>query len=187
MASLNFVHLIGNVGKDPEVRQFEGGGQLCTFTLATTERFTDRNGQQQENTEWHSIVLNGKLAGLSQYIHKGSTLYIGGKIHTRSWSDQQGNKRYQTEIVGQTVQLLDGRQQNQQQAAPAPVQAPAPAPAFQPNTAPAPGYAPQPQYPSAPAPQMPPAQPQYPPQPQYQPAPQAPQYQPGSADQDLPF
>lgn len=185
MASLNFVHLIGNVGKDPEVRQFEGGGQLCTFTLATTERFTDRNGLQQENTEWHNIVLNGKLAGLSQFIHKGSTLYIGGKIHTRSWSDQQGNKRYQTEIVGQTVQLLDGRPQNQQQAAP--VQAPAPAPAFQPNTAPAPGYAPQPQYPSAPAPQMPPAQPQYPAQTQYQPAPKAPQYQPGHADQDLPF
>lgn len=153
MASLNSVNLIGRVGKDPEVRNFEGGNKLATFTLATDESYTDRSGQRQEATEWHNIVLNGRLADIAEkYVRKGSMLYIGGKIKTRSWQDQQGQKHYQTEIVGLQLQLLDKREaQPQAQAqAPAPVRPaynqPAPPPQYQ---QPAPQYAPpapQPQY-----------------------------------------
>lgn len=179
MASLNSVNLIGRVGKDPEVRNFEGGNKLATFTLATDESYTDRAGQRQEATEWHNIVLNGRLADIAEkYVRKGSMLYIGGKIKTRSWQDQQGQKHYQTEIVGLQLQLLDKREAQPQAPAPAPAQpayqAPAPAPTYQ---APAP-----PQY-QQPAPQQyaPPAQPQYGPQPGY-----APQY--GAQEgPDLPF
>jgi len=111
MASLNRIDLIGRVGKEPDVRQFDGGGQMCTFTLATSETYTDRAGTKKEQTEWHNIVLNGKLAGVAQYIHKGSQIYVSGKIRTRTWSDQNGQSRSQTEVVGLIVQLLDSRQQ----------------------------------------------------------------------------
>lgn len=127
MPSLNKVHLIGVVGKDPETRQFGDGGQVCNFTLATSETYTDREGQKQEQTTWHNIVLNGKLANLSQYIHKGSRLYIEGKIRTRSYNTQDGQTRYVTEIIANGLQLLDPRPQQQEQPAPAP-QRPAPAP-----------------------------------------------------------
>lgn len=163
--------LIGRAGKDPEVRQFEGGSKVANFTLATDESYTDRNGQRQNATEWHNIVLNGKLADVAQqYIHKGSMLYVGGKIRTRSWQDQQGNKHYQTEIVGMSLQLLDPRPQ--QQAVPAPQFQQAPQ-----QYAPQPGYAPapQPQYqqaPAAPAPRQQAPTPAPSPYPQY--APQAP-------------
>ena len=167
MATLNKVFLIGRVGKDPEVRQFDGGNKVANFTLATDESYTDRNGQRQTATEWHNLVLNGKLADIAeQYVHKGSMLYIEGKIRTRSWQDQQGNKHYQTEVVGLGMQLLDPKPQA---AAPAPQPA---APQYQQAPAPRPQYAPQPQAPApAPAPQ-----PQYNAYPQYQqaPAPQAP-------------
>lgn len=154
MATLNKVFLIGRVGKDPEVRQFDGGNKVANFTLATDESYTDRNGQRQTATEWHNLVLNDKLADIAaQYVHKGSMLYIEGKIRTRSWQDQSGNKHYQTEVVGLGMQLLDPKPQS---AAPAPQPA---APQYQ--QAPAPQYAPQPQ---APAPQ--PTYPQYAPQPQ---------------------
>lgn len=162
MASLNSVHLIGRAGKDPEVRQFEGGSKLAKFTLATDESYTDRNGQRQSATEWHNIILNGKLADVAaQYIHKGSMVYIGGKIRTRSWRDQEGNDHYQTEIVGMTLQLLDPKPQAQ-----------APAPAYQQAPAPQTQYAPAPaapQYRQAPAPQAPSPYPQYEPQPQIPP------------------
>ena len=180
MASLNSVNLIGRVGKDPEVRNFEGGNKLATFTLATDESYTDRAGQRQEATEWHNIVLNGRLADIAEkYVRKGSMLYIGGKIKTRSWQDQQGQKHYQTEIVGLQLQLLDKREAQPQPQAPAQpaYQAPAPAPTYQ---APAPPQYQQP----APAPQYaPPAQPpQYPPQGGY-----APQYGGGAPNDDCPF
>ena len=146
MASLNKVHLIGTVGKDPETRQFGDGGQVCNFTLATSETYIDREGQRQEQTEWHNIVLNGKLANLSQYIHKGSKLYIEGKIRTRSWQGQDGQKRYTTEIVALGSQLLDPKPQ---QAPPQPQQAPVP-------QRPAPQARPSRPVPSAPAPVPPP-------------------------------
>lgn len=178
MASLNFVQLICRVGNDPEVRQFDNGNKICSFRAATTESYTDRNNQRQEQTEWHSITLNGKLADLAPYIYKGSLLYVGGKIRTRSWTDQTGQVRYQTEIVGTTVQLLSPRRDAPQQVQPS-AQAPQYAPA------PQPGYvAPAPQAP-APASQ---GYQQFPPMQGYAPAPQAPAPAPtNEVDSDLPF
>lgn len=167
-ASLNKIFLIGGVGKDPETRQFQDGGQVCNFTLATSESYTDRNGERKEDTTWHNIVLNGKLANLSQYIHKGSKLYVEGKLRNRSYTTQSGEQRFVTEVVAIGVQLLDPKQQSQQPQAPQ-YQQPAPPPA-------APGYA---QPPMPPQPQY--SQPPVPPQPQYgQP------YPPQGAE-DLPF
>jgi len=158
MASLNRIMLIGGVGKDPEVRQFQDGAQVCNFTLATSESYTDRSGEKKEDTTWHNIVLNGKLAGLSQYIHKGSKLYVEGKIRNRSYQTQNGETRYVTEVVGLGVQLLDSKPQAQLSA-----------PAQQPSYPPQGGYAPQPGYAQA-APAQAPAQvagPQPPAQPGY--------------------
>ena len=114
--SLNKVMLIGNVGRDPEVRYLEGnnpGGQgrkVATFTLATTERFRDRSGETRENTEWHNIVAWGQPADVCErFVHKGTQLYIEGRLRTRSWTDQSGNKRFTTEINVDTLQLLGRR------------------------------------------------------------------------------
>ena len=107
MSGVNKVILIGNLGKDPELRYTPGGQPVATFTLATTERWNDRNGQRQDRTEWHNIVVWGKLAELvNQYLKKGRSAYIEGRIATRSWDDKDGNKRYKTEIVANQVQFL---------------------------------------------------------------------------------
>lgn len=137
MASLNKVMLIGNVGKDPEVRDFEGGLRRASFTLATTEQFRDR-----EQTEWHNIIAWRQLADLAdKYIRKGSQIYVEGRITTRSWDGNDGTKRYTTEIVANTIQLL-GRKGDGSPAegasAPAAPRAAAPAPAPRPAPAPAP-------------------------------------------------
>jgi len=109
MAGVNKVILIGNLGKDPELRYTPGGQPVCTFSLATTERRTDKTGQKKETTEWHNIVFFGKTAELvNQYLKKGRSCYIEGKITTRSWDDRDGNKKYKTEIIGNTVQFLGG-------------------------------------------------------------------------------
>ena len=142
--SLNKVMLIGNVGRDPEVRYLEGnaasgGTKVATFTLATTERYRDRSGEQRENTEWHNIVAWRNSADIAErYVKKGTQLYIEGRLRTRSWADQAGNKKYTTEIVVDSLQLL-GRRQDEG-GVPAPYQAPAqPAyqqqPAYQPRPA----------------------------------------------------
>jgi single-strand DNA-binding protein len=117
--SLNKVMLIGNVGKDPEVRYLDGnnpnGGstKVATFTLATTERYRDRNGELRENTEWHNIVAWRNSADVAEkYIRKGTQLYIEGKLRTRSWTDQTGNKRYTTEITVDNLQLLGRKSDN---------------------------------------------------------------------------
>lgn len=118
--SLNKVMLIGNVGKDPEVRYLENNPapqgtnpKVAQFTLATTERFRDRNGEVRENTEWHNIVAWRGLADLAEkYIRKGSQLYIEGRIRTRSWNDQAGAKQYRTEIVADSIQLLGRKSDN---------------------------------------------------------------------------
>ena len=107
--------LIGNVGRDPEVRYLEGnnGAKVATFTLATTERYRDRNGETRENTEWHNIVAWRNTADVvEKFVRKGTQLYIEGRIRTRSWDDQTGNKRYTTEIIADTLQLLGKKSDN---------------------------------------------------------------------------
>ncbi|MBN1577323.1 MAG: single-stranded DNA-binding protein [Chitinispirillaceae bacterium] len=107
MIGVNKVILIGNLGKDPELRYTPGGQPVASFSLATTERWNDRNGQRQDRTEWHNIVAWGKLGELvNQYLKKGRSAYIEGRITTRSWDDKDGNKRYKTEIVANQIQFL---------------------------------------------------------------------------------
>ena len=116
MASLNKVLLIGNVGKDPEIKTFASGNKVASITLATTERYKDRNGNQKEDTEWHSVQVFGKLADIvERFVHKGSLLYVEGKIRTRSY-ESDGRTIYKTEIVANAIQMLDRRQQEQRPA-----------------------------------------------------------------------
>ena len=118
--ALNKVLLIGNVGKDPEVRHLESGAAVATITLATSERYRDRNGEMRELTEWHTVIAWRQLADLAEnYIRKGSQIYVEGKIRSRSWDDQNGQKRYVTEIQADTIQLLGRRGDN---TAPQPAQ-----------------------------------------------------------------
>ena len=116
---VNKVILIGNVGQDPEVRytgDVNNSAKVATIRLATTERFRGRDGNLQEHTEWHSVVVWRNTADVvEKYVRKGTQLYIEGRIRTRSWDDQNGNKRYVTEIVADTLQLLGRRPEGQQQ------------------------------------------------------------------------
>ena len=173
MASVNKVIIVGNLGRDPEMRTFPSGDQVANVTIATTDRWRDKNtGENKEATEWHRVVFNGRLAEIvGQYLRKGSQVYVEGSIRTRKWTDQSGQERYSTEIRADTMQMLGARQgmgggnQNQgygddagygdnggggydaaprRQAAPAPRQA-APAPRMAPPAA-------------APAPMAPPPQ-----------------------------
>jgi single-strand DNA-binding protein len=105
--SVNKVILVGNVGKDPEIRYLEGGTAVCSFPLATSESYRNRDGEKVTNTEWHNIVLWRGLAEIAEkYVKKGSQLYIEGRIRTRSWDDKEGNKRYTTEIIADNMQML---------------------------------------------------------------------------------
>jgi single-strand DNA-binding protein len=107
---VNKVILIGNVGKDPELRYTPSGQAVCDVRLATNENWTDKQGQKQERTEWHSVVLWGKPAEIvKQYVTKGQKLYVEGRLQTRSWDDKDGKKRYMTEIVAQDFMFLSGR------------------------------------------------------------------------------
>ncbi len=109
MAGVNKVILIGNLGKDPELKYLPSGQAVATFSLATTEKWTDKTGKRQERTEWHNIVVYGKPAeNVNQYLKKGRSAYVEGRITTRSWDDRDGNKKYKTEIVANTVQFLGG-------------------------------------------------------------------------------
>jgi single-strand DNA-binding protein len=108
--SVNKVILVGNVGKDPETRYLEGGTAVCSFPLATSETYRNRDGEKITNTEWHNVVLWRGLAEVAEkYVRKGSQLYIEGRIRTRSWDDRDGNKRYTTEVVGDNMQMLGKR------------------------------------------------------------------------------
>lgn len=109
--SINKATLIGNVGKDPEVKFLPSGSAVANFTLATSERFKDKGGEFQERTEWHNLVAYQRLAEIVRdYVKKGAKLYVEGRIQTRSWDDQQsGQKRYRTEIVVNDLVLLSGR------------------------------------------------------------------------------
>ncbi|HSH64758.1 MAG TPA: single-stranded DNA-binding protein [Bacteroidia bacterium] len=111
MAGINKVILVGNLGKDPEVRHLEGGTAVANFTLATTEAYKDKNGQRVEQTEWHNIVVWRGLAEIAEkYLKKGTTIYLEGKIRTRSWEDKDKVKRYTTEIVADTFTMLSKKE-----------------------------------------------------------------------------
>jgi single-strand DNA-binding protein len=112
MASVNKVIIVGNLGRDPETRAFPSGDQICNIRVATTDRWRDKqSGEMREHTEWHSVVFGGKLAEIaSQYLRKGSQVYVEGSLRTRKWQDQNGNDRYSTEIRGDTMQMLGSRQ-----------------------------------------------------------------------------
>ena len=113
MASVNKVILVGNLGRDPEMRTFPSGDQVANVTIATTDRWRDKNtGENKESTEWHRVMFNGRLAEIvGQYLRKGSQVYIEGSLRTRKWTDQQtGQERYATEIRADTMQMLGSRQ-----------------------------------------------------------------------------
>ena len=110
MRGVNRVMLIGNLGKDPDVQYLEGNIAVAKFPLATTETYKDRTGKLISQTEWHTVVLWRGLAELAQkYLHRGSLVYIEGRLKTRSWEDKEGNKKFATEIVGDNLIMLDKR------------------------------------------------------------------------------
>ena len=177
---INKVILIGNVGQDPEIRytgDVNNGTKVATFRVATTERYRDRSGNLQEHTEWHSIVVWRNTADVvEKYVKKGTQVYIEGRLRSRSWDDQNGNKRYVTEIVADTLQLLGRRPEGQQQGG---YQQQAPQGYQQPQPYQQPGVQQQPTY------QQPGVQ-----QPTYQPPVQHAQPKPAVDDlpeDDLPF
>ena len=109
MGSVNKVILVGNLGRDAELRYTPGGAAVATLNMATTEVWNDRNNQRQERTEWHRVVLWGKTAeSLQEYLTKGKQIYVEGRLQTRQWDDKDGNKRYTTEIKADRVTLLSG-------------------------------------------------------------------------------
>lgn len=113
MASVNKVIIVGNLGRDPEMRTFPSGDQVANVTIATTDRWRDKNtGENKESTEWHRVVFNGRLAEIvGQYLRKGSQVYVEGSLRTRKWTDQAtGQERYATEIRADTMQMLGSRQ-----------------------------------------------------------------------------
>jgi single-strand DNA-binding protein len=129
MGSVNKVILVGNLGRDAELRYTPGGAPVATLNLATTEVWNDKGGQKQEKTEWHRIVLWGKSAeSLNEYLVKGKQIYVEGRLQTRQWDDKDGNKRYTTEIRGDRVVLLGsaggGAARSQSRAASAPGEEP---------------------------------------------------------------
>jgi len=110
MASVNKVILIGNLGADPETRYLPSGDAVANIRIATSEKWKDKSGEQQEHTEWHRIAFFGKLAEIAgEYLKKGSPVYIEGRIRTRKWQDKEGQDKYSTEIVADRMQMLGGR------------------------------------------------------------------------------
>ena len=130
MGSVNKVILVGNLGRDAELRYTPGGSPVATINLATTEIWNDKAGQRQEKTEWHRVVLWGKTAeSLNEYLTKGKQIYVEGRLQTRQWDDKDGNKRYTTEIRGDRIVLLGsggggGGSRQQSRAAGAPSEDP---------------------------------------------------------------
>ncbi|MEJ2111873.1 MAG: single-stranded DNA-binding protein [Acidobacteriota bacterium] len=113
MSSLNKIMLIGNLGKDPEIRYTPDGTPVANFSLATSENWTDKSGSRQEHTEWHTIVAWSRLADLSKkYLSKGRQVYIEGRVRTREWNDRDGNKRRTTEVIATQMVLLGSRSQS---------------------------------------------------------------------------
>lgn len=110
MASLNKVMLIGGLGKDPEIRYTPAGTAVASLSLATTEKFKNKSGEYEEKTEWHNIVFWGRLAEIAgEYLAKGKTVYVEGRLQTRKWQDKDGRDRWTTEIIGEKMQMLGGK------------------------------------------------------------------------------
>ncbi len=110
MASLNKIMLIGNLGKEPEIRVTASGQTVANFSLATKEQFKNKSGEREERTEWHSIVVWGRLAEIARdYLHKGKQVYIEGRLQTRKWQDKNGQDRYTTEVVAELMQMLGNK------------------------------------------------------------------------------
>jgi single-strand DNA-binding protein len=111
MASVNKVILIGNLGRDPETRYTADGAAITNITLATSRRYKDASGQQQEETEWHRVAFFGRLAEIAgEYLKKGRPVYVEGRLRTRKWQDKEGQDRYTTEIVAENMQMLGSRE-----------------------------------------------------------------------------
>jgi single-strand DNA-binding protein len=107
MASVNKVIIVGNLGADPELRYTPSGKAVATFNVATREQWTGKEGEKEERTEWHRVVAWARLGEIcGEYLHKGSQVYVEGRLQTRSWEDREGNKRYTTEIIAQIMQML---------------------------------------------------------------------------------
>ena len=112
---VNKVILVGNLGNDPEIRYMPNGDAVCNLSIATSESWKDKQGQQQERTEWHRLTMYRKLGEIAaEYLKKGSQIYVEGKLQTRKWQDQQGNDKYTTEVICDQMQMLGGRDNNQQ-------------------------------------------------------------------------
>jgi single-strand DNA-binding protein len=110
MASVNKVILVGNLGRDPEVRYMPNGEAVCNFSIATTDNWKDKSGAKQERTEWHNIVMYRKLAEIAgEYLKKGRPVYVEGRLQTRKWQTKEGQDRYTTEIIADQMQMLGGR------------------------------------------------------------------------------
>ena len=111
MASVNKVIIVGNLGRDPETRYMPEGGAITNISVATTEKWKDKNGEIQEKTEWHRVAFFGKLAEIAgEYLKKGSQVYVEGRLQTRKWQDKDGQDKYMTEIVANQMQMLGSRQ-----------------------------------------------------------------------------
>lgn len=110
MASVNKTILLGNLGKDPELKFLPNGDAVCNFSIATTDSWKNKDGEKQEKTEWHNIVLYRKLAEIAgEYLRKGSSVYIEGSLQTRKWTNKEGQERYTTEIIGNSMQMLGSK------------------------------------------------------------------------------
>ena len=119
MSSVNKVILLGNLGRDPEVKMTQGGQQVATFSIATSDSWT-KDGQRQERTEWHTIVAWGKLAELAgKYLKKGRKVYVEGKLQTRSWDGKDGTKKYATEVIASSLTFVDSSRGDAPASAPA--------------------------------------------------------------------
>lgn len=111
MASVNKVIIVGNLGRDPETRYMPDGGAITNVSIATTSQWKDKSGEKQEQTEWHRVAFFGKLAEIAgEYLKKGSQVYVEGKLRTRKWQDKDGQDKYTTEIIADSMQMLGSRQ-----------------------------------------------------------------------------
>lgn len=115
---MNRVIIIGNLGKDPEMKEFSNGNKVANFTMATSEKYTDKSGERVENTEWHNVKIFGKLAEVCEkWLKKGSKVMVEGKISTRSYETNDGETKYTTEIIGQNLEMLGGNPSGEEKAA----------------------------------------------------------------------